>query len=78
KEPAKAVAKKTETKPAAKKVEVPAEATWDKSGLKALGSLASFDYQTSIRNAYMKKVENYARRNGIKTITGAVVKGMRE
>ncbi len=71
--------KKSETKPVAKKtVTVSTSVKWDKSGLKAIGSLASFDYQKSIRNAYMKKVENYAKRKGVKLITASVVQGMHE
>ena len=51
---------------------------WAASGLKQIGSLASFDYNTSIRSAYMAKVVNYAKRNGISVITAEVVKGMHE
>jgi len=51
---------------------------WTTSGLNAIGSLASFDYNRTIRNAYIAKVENYARRNGIKSITASVVNSMHE
>jgi len=46
---------------------------WAASGLKAIGSLASFDYSTTIRNAYMQKIATYAKRKGITLITAAVV-----
>ena len=52
--------------------------TWSASGLKKVSNLASFDYSTAIRNAYVKKVESYAKRNKIKVITAAVVDGMHE
>lgn len=51
---------------------------WTASGLKALGSMASFDYSYTIRNAVIKKVEKYARRKNIKTITAAVINSMDE
>jgi galactitol-specific phosphotransferase system IIB component len=51
---------------------------WATSGLNAIGSLASFDYSTSIRNAYKKKVEAYAKRNGITLITASVVNSMHQ
>jgi hypothetical protein len=51
---------------------------WATSGLNAIGSLASFDYSTSIRNSYKKKVEAYAKRNGITLITASVVNSMHQ
>ena len=51
---------------------------WDAGALKILNNFASFDYSSTIRNAYIKKVEAYAKRNKIKIITAAVVNGMRE
>lgn len=51
---------------------------WATSGLNAIGSLASFDYSTSIRNAYKRKVEAYAKSKGITLITAAVVNSMRQ
>ena len=51
---------------------------WDASALKIVNKLSSFDYSPAIRNAYMKKVENYAKRHKIKVITAKVVRGMRE
>ncbi|MEI6378220.1 MAG: hypothetical protein WCO55_01035 [Candidatus Falkowbacteria bacterium] len=51
---------------------------WSASGLSRVSNLRSFDYSVAIRNAYVKKVEAYARRKKIKVITAAVVDGMRE
>ena len=51
---------------------------WDASALKIITKPSSFDRSNVIRNAYIKKVENYARRNKIKVITAKVVNGMRE
>lgn len=51
---------------------------WDASGLKYLNTPSHFDYSSAIRNAVIKKIENYARRNKIKVITLAVIKAMRE
>jgi hypothetical protein len=51
---------------------------WAASGLKALGGIASFDYSYAIRNATIKKIENYARRKNIKVITAAVINSINE
>lgn len=51
---------------------------WDASALKIINNPASFDRSMAIRNAYAKKVENYAKRNKIKVITAKVINGMRE
>lgn len=51
---------------------------WDQTGLKSISNLAAFDYNNTIRNAFIKKVENYARRNHIKVITAKVINSMRE
>lgn len=51
---------------------------WTADGLRALGSIASFGYNYSLRNTIIKKVENYARRKNIKVITAAVVNSMDE
>lgn len=51
---------------------------WDASGLKYLNNSAAFDYSSVVRNAVIKKIEKYARRNHIKIITGAVINSMRE
>lgn len=51
---------------------------WDTSGLKYLNNSAAFDYSSAVRNAVIKKIENYARRKHIKVITGAVINSMRE
>lgn len=51
---------------------------WDTSGVKALGSMASFDYNYSIRDSFVKKVENYAKRKHIKVITASVINHMTE
>lgn len=51
---------------------------WDASGLKYLSTPSHFDYSSTIRNAVIKKIENYARRNKIKVISLAVINSMRE
>lgn len=51
---------------------------WDASALKLISNFQSFDYNTAIRSAYIKKVESYARRNNISTVTYAVINSMRE
>jgi hypothetical protein len=51
---------------------------WAPSGLSAIGSLASFDYSTSIRNSYKRKVEAYAKSKGITLITASVVNSMHQ
>jgi hypothetical protein len=51
---------------------------WDASGLKYLSNGAHFDYSSAVRNAVIKKIENYAKRNKIKLITLAVINSMRE
>ena len=51
---------------------------WTADGIRALGSMASFDYSYSIRNAFIKKIENYARRKNIKVINAKVVNSMDE
>ncbi|HTX86672.1 MAG TPA: hypothetical protein VMC41_01225 [Candidatus Nanoarchaeia archaeon] len=51
---------------------------WSASGLSAVGSLSSFDYSSAIRNAYMRKVEAYAKSKGITLITAAVVNSMHQ
>jgi hypothetical protein len=51
---------------------------WASSGLSAIGSLSSFDYSTSIRNAYKRKVEDYAKSKGITLITASVVNSMHQ
>ena len=71
--------KVTKTASSAKSnVSVSSDLKWDASGLKLVSNLAHFDYSAVIRNAYLKKVENYARRNNIKVITAAVINSMRE
>lgn len=47
---------------------------WAASGTKELYKIKN----TTVRKAYKTKVEKYALRNKIKTITGSVVKGMHE
>ena len=70
---------KSKTKVKSKKTSgVKTTLKWSASGLKLLNNFASFDYSSAIRNAYIKKVENYARRNNIKLITADVVNSMRE
>jgi hypothetical protein len=78
----KAVTAKAPVKKAAPAKAVTAKASttlvWDASAKKIINNYASFDYSSVIRNAYIKKVEAYARRNNIKVITAAVVNGMHE
>ena len=57
---------------------LPTTMKWDAGALKLVSNMASFDYNTAIRNSYIKKVEAYAKRNGYKTVTAAVVNGMHE
>jgi len=51
---------------------------WSADGIKTIGSIAAFDYSYSIRNAVIKKIENYAKRNHIKVITAKVINSMNE
>jgi hypothetical protein len=60
------------------RVSVKTTMKWDASALKIVTRPSAFDYSNTIRNAYIKKVENYAKRNKIKVITAKVVNGMRE
>ncbi|MEI6835793.1 MAG: hypothetical protein WCK59_03085 [Candidatus Falkowbacteria bacterium] len=60
------------------KVTVKTTMKWDASALKIVTKPSSFDHSNVIRNAYIKKVEAYAKRNHIKVITAKVVNGMRE
>lgn len=71
--PAKAVVKKVSAK-----ISVKTTMKWDASALKIVTNPSSFDHSNTIRNAYIKKVEAYAKRNKIKVITAKVVNGMRE
>lgn len=66
---------KTVAKPkiVAKKPIVLSKVTWTPAAIKASKKIPS-----QIRNAVMIKIENYARRKKIKTITPAVMNGMRE
>lgn len=50
---------------------------WTSGALAAVGSLASFDYNYGIRNAYMKKIEASARQKHVKTITASFVNAFR-
>ncbi len=65
----KKIVAKVVSKPAVKLKSV----AWSASGLKSVTRIPS-----GIRPAYKKKVENYARRNHIKSITANVVNSMRE
>jgi hypothetical protein len=73
---------KTKSAPVAKKISTVKIAStgvrWASSGLSAIGSLSSFDYSTSIRNAYKRKVEAYAKSKGITLITASVVNSMHQ
>jgi hypothetical protein len=51
---------------------------WDASALKMISGMQQFDYSKTIRQAYINKVNAYAKRNGIKTVTASVIKNMRE
>jgi len=46
---------------------------WTSVALKDLGSFASFDYSNTIRNAFIKKVEAYAKKKKAKVVTPAIV-----
>lgn len=50
---------------------------WTPAALKALGSFGSFDYNNAIRNAYIKKIEAYAKKKKAKTVTPAIVNSFR-
>jgi hypothetical protein len=63
----------TAKKVPAKTVVKPISVTWAASGLKAIARIPK-----GVKPAYKKKVENYAKRNHIKVITGKVVTSMRE
>jgi hypothetical protein len=70
-------------KPAVTKVTIAASKTvsgmtWDASALKMISSMVQFDYSNVIRQAYINKVNAYAKRNGIKTVTASVINNMRE
>ncbi len=69
---------KPKTKTVAAKSKIKTTLKWDASALKFLNNMAFFDYSTIVRNAYIKKVENYARRNKIKAVTIKVINSMRE
>jgi hypothetical protein len=51
---------------------------WNADALKLIGNIASFDYNYSIRNAVIKKIENYAKRRHIKVITAKMINSMNE
>jgi hypothetical protein len=51
---------------------------WDASARQMISSMAQFDYSSKIRQAYINKVNAYAKRNGIKVITASVINNMRE
>ena len=74
--------KKVQPKAIVKKATVAKTTTstikWSASGLKALGSVSVSDGSYAIRNTYKKKIESYAKRNGITLITAQVVQSMRE
>ena len=75
--PAYASTRKAPVKTVAK-VSVITTMQWDASALKIITRPSAFDHNNAIRNAYIKKVENYAKRHKIKIITAKVVNGMRE
>lgn len=52
--------------------------TWSRDALRIINNPSAFDHSRTIRNAYVQKVLNYAKRNNIKVITAAVINGMRE
>ncbi len=51
---------------------------WTADGLRAVGSIQSFGYNYGLRNAIIKKIENYAKKKHIKVITASVVNKMDE
>lgn len=46
---------------------------WTPAALKDIGSFASFDYNNTIRNAYIKKIELFAKKKHATTVTPAIV-----
>lgn len=66
-------AKTTTTKAKVAPKPVVSKVTWTSAALRLINRIPR-----GVRPAYKKKVEDYARRNKIKTITPAVVNGMRE
>ncbi|MEI7451944.1 MAG: hypothetical protein WCK37_01925 [Candidatus Falkowbacteria bacterium] len=67
----KKVAKKTTSSSSAK-----TSLKWDASALKIINRFSSFDYSATIRNAYIKKVEAYAKSHGITVISAAEINAM--
>ncbi len=76
--PKKKKAKSAKTAKAAKATTAKTSLKWTPDGFRALGSIASFGYNYSLRNTIIKKVENYARRKNIRVITAKVVNSMDE
>ena len=71
---AKTVAKKTTVK---KVVKIPTTMKWDAGAMKHLNNIASFDYSPAIRNAFIKKMEAYAKAHKIKVITMQLINSAR-
>lgn len=72
------VKKKIATKKSVKTGKTVMTMKWSADGLKTIGNIASFDYSYAIRNAVIKKIENYAKRNHITVITAKVINSMNE
>ena len=51
---------------------------WSADAQKLIGNIASFDYNYSIRNAVIKKIENYAKKHKAKTVTAKLINSMNE
>lgn len=81
-----AVKKTTITKTAAKKKAATKAAKgktimtmpWSADAQKLIGSIASFDYNYSIRNAVIRKMENYAKKHKVKVVTAKMINSMDE
>ena len=69
---------KTAVKAPVKKTTTAAKTSlvWDASAKRIINNYAGFDYSSAIRNAYIKKVETYARQHGIKVITASMMQGL--
>lgn len=69
---------KTATKTTAKAPTSSGGIKWSADALRIINNPNAFDHSRTIRASYVQKVLAYAKRNGIKTITAAVINGMRE
>lgn len=51
---------------------------WSADAQKLIGNIASFDYNYSIRNSVIKKIENYAKKHKAKIVTAKLINSMDE